>query len=308
MVGAAESWGTGRYGKRNARSVAGLTGNRQLPSHGTLVGDSLGEDDAFFVVDLLREDAAAAARLASASRSSRDMPVRCGWDRFSMIRVRVGVWSVSRKVINASAVVKRVGAYPGWWPWSFRTRRVSATRWPTHSGRAADADERRGGRTGPVAVSEQVQPRLAEGARAVGGDVAARAAQVQRGEVGQGRAEAGAPDHRVRVALAAVSPPDPGCRQMREHRLRGLEFGGAGGADGRHGHDVAEGDDPACVRAARVQGAAAGAGLPTSPRHDRLGRGRWRSVRRSSRRRPRRHAARRSRPGSGSSPCAVASR
>ncbi len=90
--------------------------------------------------------------------------------------------------------------------------------------------------------------------------MAARTAQVQRGEVGQGRAEAGAPDDGVRAGMAAVGPLDTVGGEPGEHRLRLQKSGIASGPDGRHGHDVAEGGDPAGVAAAGVESAAAGGG------------------------------------------------
>ncbi len=87
-----------------------------------------------------------------------------------------------------------------------------------------------------------------------------RAAQVERGEVGQGRAEAGAPDHRIGTALAAVVPPDTVGGEPGEHRLCAEKSGVAGGTDGRHGHDVAERGHSPGIAATGVEGTAAGGG------------------------------------------------
>lgn len=72
----------------------------------------------------------------------------------------------------------------------------------------ADTDEGGGGGAGPVSVAEQVQAGFVRCAGAGGGDVAASAAQSERCEVGEGRAEAGAPDDRVGLGAGAVGPFD----------------------------------------------------------------------------------------------------
>ena len=91
-------------------------------AHSSLVED--GEQDAFAVADLLREDAGSGAGLAWAAaplvgeafglgglpggepavrscRSSSSSPVRAGWDSRSMIAIRAGRRSLSRKVSSA---------------------------------------------------------------------------------------------------------------------------------------------------------------------------------------------------------------
>src|SRR5690606_29929733 len=106
-----------------------------------------------------------------------------------------------------------------------------------------------------VAVTEQMQSRLVDRTGALGRDVPAHASQLERGQMGQGRTETGAPDDRVRTRTAAVAPSDAVGSEPGEHRLRGQESGVAGDTDGRNGHDVAQRGDATGVAAAGVESA-----------------------------------------------------
>jgi hypothetical protein len=128
------------------------------------------------------------------------------------------------------------------------------------TGRAADADEGGGGGAGPVTVAEQVQAWRVDGPRADGGDAAARAAQSQGRQMGERRAEAGAPDDRVGRRARAVGPDDAVTVEVYGHGQHLEPPGVPRLPHGRHGDDVSRRGDFAGVGAPFVEGAAAGGG------------------------------------------------
>ena len=126
------------------------------------------------------------------------------------------------------------------------------------AGGAADADE--GGRrgAGPVAVPDEVQPRLVDRLRPEDGEVPVGVPQPERREVPELGPEPGAPDDGVRRLLPAVGPRDAVAGDPLEHRLGPQRAALPGLAYDGHHHDVPQGGHPAGVRCLRSRGRAVG--------------------------------------------------
>ena len=81
---------------------------------------------------------------------------------------------------------------------------------------------------------------LGQSAGTCGGDVAVGVAQAERGKVGRGGVEAGAPDDGVGGGDGAGGPERAFGGEPAEHRDRVQQHGVTGRAHGRYGDDVAK--------------------------------------------------------------------